>query len=107
MASGTIMRCAAAATGRTAGSDKTLRSFEGKGGHLFLKVVFFAFWTTDDLIGSEDDGLKILFAVQTGIFKNRHFSISLFNYCNSLPTSLWKRMIKGILDLIGSRKGLI
>lgn len=66
------MGCATPAIRRTAGSDKTLRPFKGKFGHFFLKMVFFATWATDNLIGPEDDGLKILLTVQTGIFKNRH-----------------------------------
>lgn len=88
MTTGTVMGCAAAAVGRTAGSDEPLRSFESKGGHFFLKMVFFAFWTTDDLIGPEDDGLKILFTVQTGIFKNRHFS-NLLGYLSYSIRITW------------------
>jgi hypothetical protein len=78
MATGTVVGRATTATGRTPGSDKTFRSFEGKFGHLFFQVVFLAFGATNDLIGFKNNGLKILVAIQTGVFINRHAIHLLF-----------------------------
>ena len=72
VASGTVMRRATAATGRIAGSDETIGSFEGKLGHLFFQVLFFTLRAANGIAGFKDYSLKILAAVQTGIFINRH-----------------------------------
>jgi hypothetical protein len=78
VATGTVMGRATAAIGRTPGSNKTFGSFESKFGHLFFQVVLFALRATNDLIGFENNGFKILVTIQTGIFINRHLSISFF-----------------------------
>jgi hypothetical protein len=78
VATGAVMGRAAPAIGRTSGSYKTFRPLEGKFGHLFFQMVLIALWTTDNLIGSENNGFKILIAVQTGIFVNRHIFYLLF-----------------------------
>jgi hypothetical protein len=72
MASGTVMRRTTAATGRTAGSDETIGSLEGKLGHLFFQVFFFTLRAANGFSGFKNNGLKILTAVQAGIFKNWH-----------------------------------
>jgi hypothetical protein len=73
VAGGTVMRRATAATGRTAGSDETVGSFESKLGHLFFQVLFITMRAANGFSGFKNNGLKILAAIQTGIFKNRHF----------------------------------
>jgi hypothetical protein len=78
VATGTVVGRATTTTGRTPGSDKTFRSFEGKFGHLLLEVVLLAFGATNDFIRFEDNGLKILLAIQTGVFINRHAILLLF-----------------------------
>jgi hypothetical protein len=72
MASGTVMRRTTPTSGRITGSYKTIRSFESKLGHLFLKVFLFTLRAANGFGGFKDNGFKILTTVQTGIFKNRH-----------------------------------
>jgi hypothetical protein len=72
MATGTVSRRTGSATGRTAGSDETIGSLEGKLGHLFFQVFFFTLRAANGFAGFKDYSLKILTAVQTGIFINRH-----------------------------------
>jgi len=80
MAGGTIVRGTTTAVRRTAGPDKPIRSFKSKGRHLFFKIFFFTVGAANGFGGSENDGLKILTAVQTGIFINRHeFILPIFS----------------------------
>jgi hypothetical protein len=79
MAAGTVVGGAAPAARRTPRSDKPFRSFEGKLGHLFFQVACFALGAANHFIGLKDDGLKILLAIKTGIFKDRHTFNLLFS----------------------------
>jgi hypothetical protein len=72
MAGGTIMGGTTAAIGRAPSPDKPIRAFKGEGGHFFLEIFFFALGAADGFRGPENNGFKILPAVQTGIFINRH-----------------------------------
>jgi hypothetical protein len=82
MTGGAIMGGTTAAIRRTTCADKPIRSFEGKGGHFFLKILFFTLGAADGFGGPEDNGFKILPAIQAGIFINGHNTFSsLFTIC--------------------------
>lgn len=72
MTTGTIMGSTTSTAGRAAGPNKTIRSFESKGRHFFLKILSFAVGATDGFRGSKDDGFKILTTIQAVVFIYGH-----------------------------------
>jgi hypothetical protein len=85
------MRRATAATGRTAGSDETIGSLEGKFGHLFFQVFLFTLRAANGFSRFKNNGFKILPAIQTGIFKNRHIGSPYLFYLKIITFLLFSR----------------
>jgi hypothetical protein len=72
MASGTIVGSTPAATGGRTGTHKALRAFESEAGHLSFQIFAAAAGTADFFGGPDDQGFKIVPAILTDIFIDRH-----------------------------------